>query len=542
MTKLKKYILISLSILGGIILIPIIGLFLLYITADMKQPDISINTSEYKVISHTNYTQCNNSLLKQNSYGVWELYLEGNAQERGASMGAITQDLMKYQEEVFVNQIKEIIPSESYLSFLRYLLIAFNRNLAGYIPQEYREEIYGASVFCSDEYNAIGTPYERQLNYHAAHDIGHTMQQYMLVGCSSFGAWDNKSKDSALIIGRNFDFYVGDDFAKNKLISFYNPSEGFKFASIGWPGMIGVLSGINEKGLSVTINAAKGSMPVSSATPISILTREILQYASNIEQAYTIASNYKTFVSESILIGSALDSCAAIIEKTPAKTILYNSDTSYIICTNHFQSLEFDNDKHNIENIATSDSKYRWDRLSQLLNNTDIIDFNSAAQILRDQKGVDGSDIGLCNEKSINQSIAHHSVIFNLYELKMWVTTKDWLGGEYICYNLDSLFQRMDNKLDFKDNLYNSTLTIKKDSIYIMEDLPRIKNYREGISTIKKSIKNNTKLEDKYLDNFVLLNPNNYLTWKIVGDYYKSIGSLSLSADFYEIEKLKYSN
>ena len=93
------------------------------------------------------------------------------------------------------------------------------------------------------------------------------MQDYMLVGCSSFATWGTQSADSSLLIGRNFDFYVGDAFAENKQVAFYVPEQGYRFASVGWPGMIGVLSGMNETGLTVTINAAKSAVPTGSATP-----------------------------------------------------------------------------------------------------------------------------------------------------------------------------------------------------------------------------------------------------------------------------------
>ena len=119
-----------------------------------------------------------------------------------------------------------------------------------------------------------------------------------------------------MIIGRNFDFYVGDHFSENKIVAFEHPSEGHKFMSVTWGGFIGVVSGMNEKGLTVTINAAKSDSH-GSATPVSLVAREILQYAENIAEAEAIARKRKMFVSESFLVGSAEDGKAVIIEKTP---------------------------------------------------------------------------------------------------------------------------------------------------------------------------------------------------------------------------------
>lgn len=525
MRKTKRVILLFSVVVFGLPLLLCAVFFAigayLYFTADFLQPEVDVDLHSYEFTVHSDSLRtCDDDHLLLNEHGLWEARISGNAVERGAKYGVLCEDLLAKQEHAFVDQIHEMIPSDFWVDFLHKLIILANRNMAQHIPQEYREEIYSISLSCTDRYNSYGSPYVRQLNYHAAHDIGHAMQEYMLVGCSSFACWAEQSEEGSLIVGRNFDFYVGDNFAKNKVVLFVEPDSGYKFASISWPGMMGVLSGMNEKGLTITINAAKGKIPTSSAMPISLLARNILQYASNIEEAYAIAKRYETFVSESLLIGSASDNCAAIIEKTPSQIALYKSDTSRVICTNHYQSSTFAFDEYNVENIATSDSPYRYARVAELLDATTPLNVHEAAGILRDRYGKGGADIGLGSEKSINQFIAHHSVVFEPSTLRFWVSTSPWQLGEYVCYDLNNVFGGGVMAQSFALPQYN----IPCDSLALGDEYVRVCRYREQYKSIVSAIEDGGVVSSDFKQDFISTNPNYFQVYNTLGDYEQSKG------------------
>lgn len=373
------------------------GLFL-YLTADREIPENSIPELIPPVRDSSGIKLFGRASLEKGEGDLWNLRLVGGPEERGLAFGQLCKPLMYEQEKAFVDQIKVLVPNEKYLSFLKYLTIIYNRNIQSNIQEEYRKEIYATSLGSSDEFSYIGDPYDRQLNYHAAHDLGHAMQEYMLVGCSSFAAWGSMSDDSTLLIARNFDFWVGDEFAKNKLVTIMEPESGYKFISIGWAGMSGVLSGMNEKGITITMNAAKSTPPIRSKTPISIIAREILQYASNIEEAFNIASSRDAFVSESLLIGSGDENRAVLIEKTPESTRLFTTDGELIISTNHFLSKDFLNDIKNsdaINAIEGSHSQYRYKRIEELTYNYKPLSPEKSVAILRDTAGLKGEPVGL---------------------------------------------------------------------------------------------------------------------------------------------------
>jgi isopenicillin-N N-acyltransferase like protein len=465
-----------------------------------------------------------NNWFRKSESGLYELYVEGAPFERGVAKGKLTQDLVRYQEDVFNKQINTFLPSESYRTMIKYFVGFFNRNLDHYIPEEYRLEIFGVSKAASDKYNEIASPYQRILNYHAAHDIGHALQNMSLVGCTSFATWSDKSEDESLIIGRNFDFYVGDDFARDKIIAFYKPDTGHSFMMVTFGGMTGVLSGMNSEGLTVTINAAKSEVPGGAATPVSLVAREILQYASTIDEAYAIAQKKQMFVAESFLIGSAKDGEAVIIEKNPEAIEMVRSKDNYIICTNHFQGEQFKKSELNVEHIRTSASSYRYRRVQQLLEIDQKNSIEKSASILRNQKGLQYENIGMGNEKLINQLVAHHGIIFQPEKKLVWISTAPWQLGKFVCYDLNKVFSlKMDQNIEIQE----MDKTIPADSFLLT------KNYEEYLKFARYRFPFYPKT-DLQPDSLVKWNPLSYHSYMLAGDHCMESGDFSKAASFYE--------
>jgi hypothetical protein len=532
--KKRRILLKSLLILTGVILCFVVYFAIVAIDHPPEITDYSSLKTVRKRYGKDTYLYGNNWLRKSES-GLWEAYIEGKPFERGVAFGQLTRELLYYQETSFVEQLREIIPSDSYLKVLKYFIAFFNRNLDKSIPEEFRDEIYGTSFACSPEYNFIGSGYQRQLNYHAAHDIGHALQGLNLVACTSFSVWDDQSIDSSLLIGRNFDFYMGKKFAENKIVCFVNPSEGYKFMMITWADMIGVVSGMNEKGLTVTINAAKSTIPGKAATPVTILAREIIQYASTIQEAYEIAKKRKLFVSESIMIGSALDGKTAIIEKSPYNYDIVYPETSRIICSNHFQGKQFATDEINLENIRGTDSYERFKRVEELVNRYGALDVTGVVTVLRDQRALGDSNVGMGNQLAINQLIAHHAVVFKPESLQVWISAAPWQLGKFVAYDLKKIFNLDLNYIRNHHEIYSRSLTIPADTFLNSSQYRNFQEYQLMTMKLKRFTRKQESLPVNFVTSYIESNPLLYLTYVNLGDYYNEMEAFDQAYSYYSI-------
>ena len=498
------------------IFLVLIFIFCIYVwkISDFKPPVVDTTAmSLQKVHVEGSLYTIGDNWIRKNKYGLWEMYVSGSPFELGVKNGKLSQQLIVDQEIAFTQQIRQMIPSPGYLKFLRYVTGFINRNLPNHVTEEYKEEIYGVSMAAADSFSWVGTKYSRILNYHAAHDIGHALQNLMLVGCTSFSAWDSKTTNGSMLLGRNFDFWVGDKFSENKIVAFYKPEKGNKFAFVTWGGFTGVVSGMNDKGLTVTINAARSDIPwAGAATPVSLVAREILQYAANINEAIAIAHKRKMFVSESFLVGSAADHKAVLIEKTPDTLSIYDAASDHLLCTNHYQSKLFQQQKLNKEQKANSASVYRYERLQELLQQNYPLTPEKIANILRDRRGLHNANIGDGNEKAVNQLIAHHSVIFQPDSLRMWVSTQPWQLGTYVCYDLRKVFAL--HGLQHDVEIADTALNIAPDPFLQTQEFRNFEIFRKNkLALLQKQPVDTAET--------VHSNPDFYDAYRVAGDYCK---------------------
>lgn len=469
-----------------------------------------INDSTFSF--HQNY-------LTKNKQQLWELYIKGNPLQLGYNNGALTQNLMQQQEEIFFSKVEGFVPSKLKQNLLRGFLKWYNRKMYLNVRNDFQAELYGLSQYSSDKYDFIAPKFRRAMYLHGAHDIGHAMQDLMVVGCTSLSVWNENTEDGDLLIGRNFDFSVGEDFSKNKLIEFVEPENGIPYMSVSWPGMIGVVSGMNKEGITVTINAGKSKIPLTAKTPISLVTREILQYAKNIDEAIAIARKRKVFVSESILVGSANDKKAVIIEVSPDNFGVYRvENSSKVFCTNHFQSEAYKNDEKNQKHIVESHSEYRYEKLQELLQENPKLNPEKMASILREKSGLKDKSIGYGNEKAINQLLAHHAVIFSPEKRLVWVSSNPYQLGEFVCYDLNEIFS--DKKL--KDGDFAKTeFNIAKDPFVESKEFEDYEEFKFANGEVQSAIDDNdVLLTDDFIPHYQSLNPDFWLVYYQAGKYY----------------------
>src|SRR5690606_1122081 len=130
-----------------------------------------------------------------------------------------------------------------------------------------------------------------------------------------------------------------------------------------------------------------------------------------------------------------------------------------------------------------------------------------AAAMLRNREGLGGADLGYGNEKAINQLLAHHAVIFQPEDRRMWVATSPYQLGEFVAYDLDEVFARLAAH-DTETPLAADSLNIPADPFVQSADFCHYEEFRTRMRTLTAATADEEMtLPDAELLDFQQLNP-----------------------------------
>lgn len=440
---MSTLILRTVRYLGFIILIVLnlaaAAYYYAFIGLDYRRPTLkAFDRCEYDEVDGVRY--CGDHYLAKIAPGYWHMYLEGSPEEIGSGMATLSSDLMRDQEQIFINQLKELIPGHAKQQLLLSMIRWYNRHLDQYIPNRLLREIYALSSGLHDADWSFAPAYDRKLIYHGAHDVGHAFQTMGLVsGCSAILA-RMSNEESSWLVGRNFDFFINESFNANKILYTVRPDSGYAFMSIGWPGMIGVTSGMNEYGLYISLNAGPTQYPGSVRMPVALMARMALQYCKDANCAATYLKDQPVFVSEIFIVVDKKS--AFLIEKSPNYTHVQEIYTSPYWCTNHFLSLPLEHDL-NQEAVHETTTDERFTTIGNLISkDTAIWSMDKLAHILRNREDERGHLLAEGDDHAINQVRGHHSVMAQPDKGLFCIAAQPNQLGPYYCYYIDRIVQR----------------------------------------------------------------------------------------------------
>ncbi len=160
---------------------------------------------------------------------------------------------------------------------------------------------------------------------------------HALGACSSAVVYGPLSADGELMHARNFDFPGVDVWDKSPTIVYCTPDHGIPYGYLGARGAdVPGITAFNAEGLTVTVHTRFHQDVSFEATGVIDLGHEIIRNSRTVEDAIDVVSRLKVASTWGIVVTSAKEKNAAIIETTAKKMRVTWAKNGHIGNTNHY--------------------------------------------------------------------------------------------------------------------------------------------------------------------------------------------------------------
>ena len=300
----------------------------------------------------------------------------------------------------------------------------------------------GARGFQPDPYADVFPTYQRFVYLNALYDMALSFEHSPLIGCTTFTLGADALEGGGGILARAFDFEVDEVFDRHKAVFLVREEGQIPFASVAWPGLVGVVSGMNAEGVAVVVHGARGGTPQAEGEPVVHALRRVLSSAHSTTEALQALAERPAMVSHIVILTDA-SGRAAVVERVPAQPNYVRFLPGKSATTNHFEG-PGESDAKNLTVRRTTSTLPRRSRGDELLarlparvSSADAV--NDAVAMLRDRKGLNEANLALGDRSAINALIATHGVVMDTKQRVLWVSESPHLLGRFVAFDLERL-------------------------------------------------------------------------------------------------------
>ncbi|MFO0852561.1 MAG: C45 family peptidase [Gemmataceae bacterium] len=176
-------------------------------------------------------------------------------------------------------------------------------------------------------------------------------------GCATVVVEKGRSETGQPIFGRNFDWFPARGIIDHTMIAVYHPTGKRSFATITTTPVTGCISGMNDAGLSVTLNQINLNEVKTKpklnweGTPTMLAYRRVLEECGTVAEAEKLLRGMKRATTACMTICDK--DGGAVFEITPDQVERRTAVNDVCLCTNHLRTAP----------LSIGDKCSRYDRL-----------------------------------------------------------------------------------------------------------------------------------------------------------------------------------
>lgn len=424
------------KILLSFILVGVVAQAVFWALTRAAPPDVPIPASAPIVFDGDRATLGGSFLERRR--GHWLFVHRGTPVEMGHHHARLGEFITQRVEDQMFDDFSTRVPGIVGLLLPPVLLWQY-RHMPGAVPSHLREELWGFAGTYADRHGFPLSSYQRGFYYHALHDItqelvGNPWVDPAVAGaCTALAVTGHASTNGHTLVGRNFDFEVFPIFDDEKVVHLFVRDGAIPVVSVSWMAMMGVVTGMNAEGIWVSINAARTEGRNRRGPPVALLVRDVLERARTVDEAEALIRAATPLVADLYLIGEA--GTVRVVERGTDRSDVRASKDGRITLANHVRTATFAGDAQDAALRTWSTTEQRGARMDELAADGPF-DVPALQRILRDRRGPGGADLPLGDRRAIDALIATHSVIADLHDRVLWVSSAPNTQGTYEPFDL----------------------------------------------------------------------------------------------------------